>query len=93
MPDAWDAGLAAGDAGLANALLGQCLRRWGPLQAAIRPQLKDPARGLPLGTQVALAIGLAQLAWLPGVSDHAAVNEAVDLATAGKWASPRTRAW
>jgi 16S rRNA (cytosine967-C5)-methyltransferase len=30
---------------------------------------------------VALAIGLAQLAWLPGVSDHAAVNEAVDLAT------------
>jgi 16S rRNA (cytosine967-C5)-methyltransferase len=30
---------------------------------------------------VALAIGLAQLAWLPGVSDHAAVNESVDLAT------------
>ena len=81
VPDAWDAGLAAADAGLANALLGQCLRRWGTLQAAVRPQLKDPARGLPLGTQVALAIGLAQLAWLPGVSDHAAVNEAVDLAT------------
>jgi 16S rRNA (cytosine967-C5)-methyltransferase len=81
VPDAWDAGLAVGDAGLANALLGQCLRRWGTLQASVRPQLKDPARGLPLGTQVALAIGLAQLAWLPGVSDHAAVNEAVDLAT------------
>jgi 16S rRNA (cytosine967-C5)-methyltransferase len=81
VPDAWDAGLAPADAGLANALLGQCLRRWGTLQAAIRPQLKDPGRGLPLGSQVALAIGLAQLAWLPGVSDHAAVNEAVDLAT------------
>ena len=81
VPDAWDAGLATADAGLANALLGQCLRRWGTLQAGIRPQLKDPARGLPLGTQVVLAIGLAQLAWLPGVSDHAAVNEAVDLAT------------
>jgi len=81
VPEAWDAGLPAGDAGLANAMLGQCLRRWGTLQAAIRPQLKDPGRGLPLGTQVALAIGLAQLAWLPGVSDHAAVNEAVDLAT------------
>ncbi|MDR3669403.1 MAG: transcription antitermination factor NusB [Holophaga sp.] len=81
VPDAWDAGLPAADAGLANALLGQCLRRWGTLQAGIRPQLKDPARGLPLGTQVVLAIGLAQLAWLPGVSDHAAVNEAVDLAT------------
>jgi len=81
VPDAWDAGLAVADAGLANALLGQCLRRWGTLQAGIRPQLKDPGRGLPLGTQVALAIGLAQLAWLPGVSDHAAVNEAVDLAT------------
>jgi 16S rRNA (cytosine967-C5)-methyltransferase len=81
VPDAWDAGLPAADAGLANALLGQCLRRWGTLQAAIRPQLKDQSRGLPLGTQVALAIGLAQLAWLPGVSDHAAVNEAVDLAT------------
>jgi len=81
VPAAWDDGLAPADAGLANALLGQCLRRWGTLQAAIRPQLKDPGRGLPLGTQVALAIGLAQLAWLPGVSDHAAVNEAVDLAT------------
>jgi len=81
VPDAWDAGLAPADAGLANALLGQCLRRWGTLQAAIRPQLTDPSRGLPLGTQVALAIGLAQLAWLPGVSDHAAVNESVDLAT------------
>jgi 16S rRNA (cytosine967-C5)-methyltransferase len=82
VPDAWDAGLPGPDAGLANALLGQCLRRWGTLQAAIRPQLKTPGRGLPLGTQVALAIGLAQLAWLPGVSDHAAVNEAVELAAA-----------
>jgi 16S rRNA (cytosine967-C5)-methyltransferase len=81
VPDTWDAALAQGDAGLANAMLGQCQRRWGVLQAFIRPQLKDPTRGLPLGTQVALAIGLAQLAWLPGVSDHAAVNESVDLAT------------
>jgi 16S rRNA (cytosine967-C5)-methyltransferase len=81
VPDAWDAALAPADAGLANALLGLCLRRWGSLQAHVRPQLRDPARGLPLGTQVALAMGLAQLAWLPGVSDHAAVNEAVDLTT------------
>jgi 16S rRNA (cytosine967-C5)-methyltransferase len=81
VPETWDSALPQGDAGLANAMLGQCLRRWGSLQAYIRPQLKDPSRGLPLGTQVALAIGLAQLAWLPGVSDHAAVNEAVDLAT------------
>jgi len=81
VPDAWDAALAPEDAGLANALLGQCLRRWGTLQAFCGPQLKDPARGLPLGTQVCLAIGLAQLAWLPGVTDHAAVNEAVELTT------------
>ena len=80
VPETWDAGLGHEDAGLANALLGLCLRRWGTLQAHCRPQLKDPDRGLPLGTQVALAIGLAQLAWLPGVSDHAAVNEAVELA-------------
>jgi 16S rRNA (cytosine967-C5)-methyltransferase len=80
VPETWDAGLAPEDAGFANALLGLCLRRWGTLQAFCRPQLKDPARGLPLGTQVTLAIGLAQLAWLPGVSDHAAVNEAVELA-------------
>ena len=80
VPETWDAGLGHEDAGLANALLGLCLRRWGTLQAYCRPQLADPARGLPLGTQVALAIGLAQLAWLPGVSDHAAVNEAVELA-------------
>ena len=81
VPEAWDASLPQADAGLANALLGQCLRRWGAMQAFIRPQLKDPSRGLPLGTQVALAIGLAQLAWLPGITDHAAVNESVDLAT------------
>lgn len=80
VPDAWDAGLSSEDAGLANALLGHCLRRWGTLQAHCRPQLKNPARGIPLGSQVALAIGLAQLAWLEGVTDHAAVNEAVDLA-------------
>jgi 16S rRNA (cytosine967-C5)-methyltransferase len=80
VPDSWAADLAPEDAGLANAILGLCLRRWGSLQAHCRPQLKDPARGLPLGTQVTLAIGLAQLAWLPGVSDHAAVNEAVELA-------------
>jgi len=80
VPEAWAADLAPEDAGLANAVLGLCLRRWGTLQAFCRPQLKDPARGLPLGTQVTLAIGLAQLAWLPGVSDHAAVNEAVALA-------------
>ena len=80
VPEAWDAGLAPEDAGFANALLGVCLRRWGTLQAFCRPQLKDPDRGLPLGTQVTLAMGLAQLAWLPGVSDHAAVNEAVELA-------------
>jgi 16S rRNA (cytosine967-C5)-methyltransferase len=81
VPEAWDAALAPGDAGLANALLGLCLRRWGTLQAMVRPQLREPARSLPLGTQVALAMGLSQLAWLPGVSDHASVNEAVDLAT------------
>ena len=78
--DAWDAALSPEDAGLANALLGLCLRRWGTLREHSLPQLKDPVRGLPLGTQIALAVGLAQLAWLPGVSDHAAVNEAVELA-------------
>ncbi|MGA2079197.1 MAG: RsmB/NOP family class I SAM-dependent RNA methyltransferase [Holophaga sp.] len=81
VPETWDAALPPGDAGLANALLGKCLRRWGCLQAFVRPQLREPGRGVPLGTQVALAMGVAQLAWLPGISDHAAVNEAVDLAT------------
>ena len=79
VPDIWDRDLGE-DAGLAQALLGLCLRRWGRLQAWVTPNLKDPARGVPLGTQVALATGLASLAWLPGVSDHAAVNESVELA-------------
>ena len=79
VPDIWDRDLGE-DAALAQALLGLCLRRWGRLQAWVKPKLKDPARGVPLGTQVALAMGLVQLAWLPGVSDHAAVNEAVELA-------------
>ncbi|WP_306590772.1 transcription antitermination factor NusB [Geothrix sp. 21YS21S-4] len=79
VPDIWDRDLGE-DAHLAQALLGHCLRRWGRLQAWVKPNLKDPSRGVPLGTQVALAMGLAQLAWLPGVSDHAAVNESVLLA-------------
>ena len=79
VPDVWDRQLGE-DAPLAQALLGLCLRRWGRLQAWVQPKLKDPARGVPLGTQVALAMGLVQLAWLPGVSDHAAVHEAVELA-------------
>lgn len=79
VPDFWDRELDE-DAALAQALLGLCLRRWGRLQAWVKPRLKDPDRGVPLGTRVALAMGLVQLAWLPGVSDHAAVNEAVELA-------------
>ena len=79
VPDVWDRGLGE-DAALGQALLGLCLRNWGRLQALVRPQLKDPDRGVPLGTRVALAVGLAQLAWLPGVTDFAAVNEAVGLA-------------
>jgi len=79
VPDIWDRDLGE-DAHLAQALLGLCLRRWGRLQAWVKPKLKEPARGVPLGTQVALAMGLVQLAWLPGVSDHAAVNESVELA-------------
>lgn len=43
---------------------------------------------MPIGSQVALAIGLAQLAWLEGVAPHAAVNEAVDLAADGELGFP-----
>lgn len=78
--DRWDAGLSSEDAGLAQAMLGLSLRHWGRLQAYLTPKLKDPVRGLPLGSQVALALGLAQLAWMDGVASHAAVNEAVELA-------------
>ncbi len=78
--DRWDAGLSSEDAGLAQALLGLCLRHWGRLQAYVKPRLKDQSRSLPLGSQVALAMGLAQLAWMDGVAAHAAVNEAVELA-------------
>ncbi len=78
--DHWDAGLSSEDAGLAQALLGLCLRRWGRLQAYVKPKLKDQSRSLPLGSQVALAVGFAQLAWMDGVAAHAAVNEAVELA-------------
>ena len=75
----WDRGLSPEDAGLAQAMLGLALRRWGRLRAWATPRLKDPGRGLPLGTQISLGLGLAQLAWLGGVAAHAAVNEAVDL--------------
>lgn len=80
VPEDWDLGLAPEDAAFAQALLGLCLRRWGRIQAWIRPRLKSPDRGLPLGSQAALTLGLAQLAWLEGVSDHAAVHESVSLA-------------
>ncbi|HEU4952134.1 MAG TPA: RsmB/NOP family class I SAM-dependent RNA methyltransferase [Holophagaceae bacterium] len=81
VPDRWDQNLAGADAALAQALLGACLRHWGAMQAWVRPKLKDPARGVPPGSQVALAVGLAQLAWLEGVAPRAAVHEAVDLAS------------
>src|SRR5690348_18483192 len=78
VPERWDQNLRGADAALAQALLGLCLRHWGAMQAWARPKLKDPKRGLPAGSQVALAIGLAQLAWLDGVAPRAAVHEAVD---------------
>ena len=77
--DDWNKGLSSADAGLAQAILGLCLRRWGRLNAWYAPKLKDASRNLPAGTQMALNIGLAQLAWLPGVADHAAVAESVEL--------------
>jgi 16S rRNA (cytosine967-C5)-methyltransferase len=43
---------------------------------------------VPEGTQIALSIGLAQLAWLPGVADHAAVAESVELASDKKIGFP-----
>ena len=76
----WNAGLSAEDAGLAQAMLGACLRHWGRLREYVKPKLKDPSRDLPMGSQIALAVGLAQLAWMDGVASHAAVNESVELA-------------
>lgn len=78
--ESWDEGLSSEDAALAQAILGLCLRHWGRLHAWIKPRLKSPDRGLPLGSHTAIAMGLAQLAWLPGVSTHAVVNESVTLA-------------
>ena len=75
----WNKWLSPEDAGLAQAILGLCLRRWGRLNAWCLPKLKDASRGLPAETQIALSIGLAQLAWLPGVATHAAVDESVSL--------------
>ncbi len=80
VPESWDEGLSSEDAALAQAILGLCLRHWGRLDAWIRPRLKTPNRGLPIGSHTAIAMGLAQLAWLPGVLTHAAVNESVLLA-------------
>jgi len=80
VPESWDEGLSSEDAALAQAILGLCLRHWGRLYAWIKPRLKTPDRGLPIGSHTAIAMGLAQLAWLPGVSAHAAVNESVLLA-------------
>ncbi len=79
VPDGWDRKLSGADAGLAQAMLGLVLRRWGRLRAWSRPHLADPSRDLPLGTDIALAMGLAQLAWLDGVAPHAAVHESVNL--------------
>ena len=81
--DDWDSGLSHEDAGLAQAILGLCLRRWGRLNSWCLPKLKDPARSLPTETRIALGMGLAQLAWLPGVADHAAVAESVELISHG----------
>ncbi|MDR2560596.1 MAG: hypothetical protein LBC63_02345 [Holophagales bacterium] len=75
----WDKNLSAQDARLAHAMLGQCLRKWGRLNAWCVQKLKFPERGLPPQSKIHLNMGLAQLAWLPGVATHAAVSEAVEL--------------
>ncbi|MCL1893070.1 MAG: hypothetical protein FWG02_02380 [Holophagaceae bacterium] len=77
--DDWNRKLSSENARLARAVLGLCLRKWGRLNTWYAPKLKDSARGLPIRTQIALSIGLAQLAWLPGVPVHAAVAESVEL--------------
>jgi len=84
----WNKDLSSENARLAQAILGLCLRRWGRLNAWYLPKLKDPLRGLPLGTKIALNIGLAQLAWLPGVAEHAAVTESVELVSGKKLGFP-----
>jgi 16S rRNA (cytosine967-C5)-methyltransferase len=86
--DNWNQELSPENARLAQAILGLCLRRWGRLNAWYLPKLKDPSRGLPLGTKIALSIGLAQLAWLPGVAEHAAVTESVELVSDRKLGFP-----
>jgi len=75
----WDKGLSPQDAKLARAMLGLCLRKWGRLNAWCVQKLKYPDRGLPPQTKIHLNMGLAQLAWLPGITPHAAVSEAVEL--------------
>ena len=70
----WDAGLSGEDSALGQAMLGLVLRRWGRLQAWITPRLREPERGLPLGSRIPLALGLAQLAWLDVVAAYAAVH-------------------
>jgi len=84
----WNKLLSTEDAGLAQAILGLCLRRWGRLSAWSAPRLKDSSRGLPIETQIALNIGLAQLAWLSGVAAHAAVDESVSLVSQGRTGFP-----
>jgi 16S rRNA (cytosine967-C5)-methyltransferase len=91
VPEGWNAGLSPQDAGLAQATLGLCLRRWGRLNAWCRPKLDNPARGVPVGTRIALCMGLAQLAWLPGVAPHAAVDESVGLASDSRMGFPPHR--
>jgi 16S rRNA (cytosine967-C5)-methyltransferase len=79
VPDTWDEGLSGEEARFAQALLGHCLRAWGRLQAYAKPQFRQLDRGVPLGTQIALALGFAQLAWMGGVEAFAAVDQAVEL--------------
>ena len=88
MRDDWNAGLSTEDAGLAHAILGLCLRRWGSLSAWHTSRLNRPSRGIPVETQIALNIGLSQLAWLPGVASHAAVDESVSLVSISKTSFP-----
>jgi 16S rRNA (cytosine967-C5)-methyltransferase len=59
--------------------MGLCIRKWGRLNAWYWPRLNQSSKGIPVRTQIAISIGLAQLAWLPGVAVHAAVAESVEL--------------
>lgn len=82
-------GLSPADRALATAIHRTTLQRWLTLEHLVNRYSKTPAEKMEPAMRAVLLTGAAQVLFMPGVADYAAVDEAVKLA--GSMVRPHAR--